>query len=1042
MTGLQRIVDNRDFILLAEIGALLHDLGKLSKEFVIQQSKECFDSNKSCCNECNFNHQKIFKDNTLKFDYSDFLGNNFNSSISNENLSNILNKDIRNENRYLFNQKLNDMKQIIEKHENNRSGIGLIKVLASIDGLDSGVDKGTLHNNGKQPKDNTYQATSFGHEANTIGVSKLKPIRDQLCAELIDNLKAIEQAYDDCKNNKITKDDYISELLESRNNIHKPVKNAFLEGLGDTRRSGNDVTLWDHSYSVASLYKSALSKIIYENEWTEPGEIKWRIIGVQYDKLGLIEKAHKLADIAGYRELTNEVDEKIKKIVEEDIPLGNEIYRDETGIYFSGPDLDEVELRNLIRERIVDAFQKETDGEVIPCITISDSSRSLVILTKLLRDSRNNFLQHETTPNWINNWKDASSRIVSDSHLKQRSFCKKQCRRDCVAHGGAKEYQVDICPVCRVRPKCEHQDICKHCLERRESRIEGWEKKYQTIWIDEIADKNKRVAVVMGGFNLTGWLNGEFLNTVFSQTLEEYTYDWTELRDKLKTCLSLDECRSELLNEIAKEAYKNKYWNKPSQKFYKDVVVDRNPQWQDAGKIDWNNNTDCQKAAEYLLLTIFRKHPSPARLRRIWTTTEKFWEGVQKELKTKEEIYSSDNHDIRFRRIEIRLKNNETLIRTLQNVKFNETNILMYFDGEKLISAQNLSLSGLSGEINLEDCKGKIINIKKEDENDSEFKKFEIKDISWGRSYRPFLDILLSPISFQFIVPASSIPEVLRIIQDKYSTEMSEVRGRLPLNVGVVFFDYKTALYAAINASRRMLQGFDDEPCDQFLVKIGTNDPGIELVREGGRQEKIKFEDMVKDPHAHKYYQNFIVADHVSVEKRNGYFKSFIDGAEVGLLNVSKLIENDKVMISTNHFDFEFLDTTTRRLEIGYEKWKRNDQSELRGPRPYYLEEFNTVFDAVWKLFDRSTISQTQIKKIQSQLAKLNLDWVGHESSKEFKTQIENILINIGTRKWWNSMENDEQELLMQVCLDETIFDILEFYNSILKLKSGGAMNG
>ena len=160
------------------------------------------------------------------------------------------------------------------------------------------------------------------------------------------------------------------------------------------------------------------------------------------------------------------------------------------------------------------------------------------------------------------------------------------------------------------------------------------------------------------------------------------------------------------------------------------------------------------------------------------------------------------------------------------------------------------------------------------------------------------------------------------------------------------------------------------------------------------------------------------------------------------MLNVSKLIENDKVLIYTNHFDFEFLDTTARRLGIGYENWKRNDQSELRGPRPYYLEEFNTVFDAVWKLFNRSTISQTQIKKIQSQLAKLNLDWVGHESSKEFETQIENILINIGTRKWWNSMENDEQELLTQVCLDKTIFDILEFYNSILKLKSGGAMNG
>lgn len=1096
MNGLHKVEDHRDLILLAEIGALLHDLGKLSEEFIAQQSSEITENRylfrhnlilgRSLKFPCHINltdnsrfelteadinsikedflnkilkSKNICSEGKLKKVIVDIFKNKYNKDIS-KNKSQKLLDFVREYHSHSCNGDLKLSKclekillrvlgdevhlaDIMAKHHKGENykidySAKLIDLFKSIDGLDSGVDKGTLHDNGKQPKDDTQQATSFGYEANIIDVSKLKPIRDQLCAKLTDNLKAIEQAYEDCKNKKITKDNYISELLESRNDIHKSVKKNFSEGLGDTRRSGNDVTLWDHSYSVASLYKSALVKIIYENKWTEPREIRWRIIGVQYDKLGLIEKAHKLADITGYRELTKDFDEEIKKIVEEDIPVGNEIYRDETGIYFVGPDIGEDKLKDLIGKKITDVAQEKTDGEVIPHITISKSSRSLVILTELLRDSKHNFLRREIAPQWTEDWDGASSRTVNDTDLKQRSFCKKQCRRDCIADGGTEEYQVDICPVCGVHPKCEHQDICKRCLERRISRIEGWQKKkYQTIWIGEIADDTKKVAIVTGRFTLTRWLNGEFLNTVFSQTLEDYNGDWTGLRDKLKICLSSNEKNSGLLEEIAREAYKKE----PAQDFYYKIVVDRNPPWQDAGKMDWNNSADCRKAAEYLLLTIFRKHPSPARLRRIWTTTEKFWEEIQKELKTNEETYLSDDHDIRFRRLEIRLKNNEILTRTLQNVKFNETNILMYFDGEKLISAQNLALSGLGGEINLEDYKGEIINVKREDENDSEFKKFEIKDILWGELYCPFIDILLSPISFQFIVPASSVPNVLRIVQDKYSTEMGEVRGRLPLNVGVVFFDYKTALYAAINASRRMLQGFEAEPYDQFRV-ISTNDPRIELIREGGRQKKIKIEDMLRDPHVHTYYQNFIGAEHVSVEKRNGYFKSFIDGAEVGLLNVSKLIENDKVMIYTNHFDFEFLDTTARRLEIGYENWKRNDQSELRGPRPYYLEEFNTVFDAVWNLFDRSTISQTQIKKIQSQLAKLNLDWVGHESSKEFKTQIENILINIGTREWWNSMENDEQELLMQVCLDKTIFDILEFYNSILKLKSGGAMNG
>jgi len=1033
MNDIQRIKDNRDLIIVAEIGALLHDLGKLSEEFIAQQSKECFNSNRSCCDECNFDHQKIFKGSTPKFDYSNFLSENFKNSISDKTLLNILNKDLKHKNGYIFNQKLVDMKQIIEKHDDKGHGAGLIKLLASIDGLDSGVDKGVLHDNGKQPKDNTYQATSFGYEANTIDVLKLKPIRDQLCTELTNKFNGIAQA-----------SGYTSELLKSRNDIHELVKRAFLEGLGDTRRSGNDVTLWDHSYSVASLYKSALVKIIYENKWTEPREIKWKIIGVQYDKLGLIEKAHKLADIAGYRKLTNDVDERIKKIIEEEIPLGNEIYRDETGIYFSGPDVDKDKLLNLIKGPIFDTFQKETNGEVIPYINISAASRSLVILTELLKYSRHKFLRREIIPKWIEDWEDASSRTVSDTDLKQRSFCKNQCERDCVAREGTKEHQIDICPVCGVHPKCEHQEVCKHCLKRRKSRIEAWKnEKYPTIWIDEIADKNKRVAVVTGRFNLAKWLNGALLNTVFSQALENYgdNCDWANLRAKIAKCLRSNEKKSVLLKKIARDAYHDE----PARDFYDKIVVDRNPLWKDADKIDWDNSADCQIAAERLLLTIFRKHPSPARLRRIWTTTKTFWKEVQNELEKKQEIYPSDDRDIRFKRLEIELKNSENLTRTLQNVKLENIDILMYFDGEKLISAQNLEFSGLNKEIDLNKYAGKSIKIKGEGEKDSEFKNFEIEEISWGESYSPFLDVLLSPVSFQFIVPANSVPQVLRMIQDKYSDEMGGVAGRLPLNVGVIFFDYKTALYAAINASRKMLQGFEDKPYEQFLVKSIVNGSSIELINEDESDKKINFKNTTKVSSMH--YRNFIVANHSSVANRKSYFKSFIDSRgvkEVGLLNASNLENEDSVMIYTNHFDFEFLDTTARRLEIRYKDWKRSDQNELRGPRPYYLEEFNTVLDAVWKLFDRAdrpTISQTQIKKIQSQLTKLNLDWVGYESSDEFKTQIENILINIGTRKWWNSMEKGEQELLMQVCLDKTIFDILEFYNSILKSKLDGDTN-
>jgi len=1067
MSSLERIQKNCPLILLAEIGALIHDLGKLSEEFVSQKSSNpthinsLFEHNLIFGTNISFPYEidsdnnieltendvnlvkndllneiskndRILKDEDIKNIILNTFGTSFNKKISrnkaktlftficeyysSKTLDDATRKQLAQylkENTLTLKEKETKLTDIIAMHhdrinckksENNK----LVCLFKQVDGIDSGIDKGALNDNSKQPKDETYHATSFGYEIQKIDILSLKGIRDNLCKQLSDNLDA---------GNKI---------INIRNNIHGITKGPFLYGLGDTRRSGNDVTLWDHSYSVASLYKSALAKIIYEDKWTEPHKIKWRIIAVQYDKLGLIEKAHKLGDIVGYRVLTEKVDTAIKKIIEEDIAIGNEIYRDETGIYLTGPDLKKEELLGLIKERIIKNVQEITDGEVMPYITLGESSRSLVNLTEILKKSKSHFLCQEEIPDWTETWKYTSTKNVKDTRIG-RSYCKNQCHNNnCVALEGRNEYQIDICPVCKVHPKCEHQNICKDCLERREERIKEWKDgEYQTIWIDEIADTNKKVAIVTGRFNLFNWLNGELLNTVFSQTLEDHKYTFYDVLIKLKKCLESNEPDSQLLKTIAEDAYKKE---QHPRKFYDAVVVDRNPQWSDS-RIDWENNPDYQKASEYLLLTLFRKHPSPARLRRIWETTQEFWEDIQKKLKNDYENYSNDGVEIRFKRLEIKLNNNIQLAKTLYNVKFEKFDILMYFDGEKLISIQNLTFSGLKKD--LDEYKYEIIRIKRGDEKNSEFKESEIKDISFSHvQYSPFLEILLSPISFQFIVPATSVPRVMQLIQEKYSVEMGEVFGRLPLNMGIVIFDHKTPLYAAINASRKMLQDFEDKPAEKFIVK--SNDGFIEFVNNDNGKS-IKFEKPIEK--SSRYYRNFIIENPTNIEEREGYFKSYIDSEERGLLNASKLKENDEVMLYTNHFDFEFLDTTTRRLEIRYsdDNYKRINQSEFRGPRPYYLEEFKTVFGKVWKLFDCLTISQ--IKKIQSQLAKLHLDWAGYENSDNFEIQIENILINIGKRKWWDPIKEDDQMLLKQVCHDKTIFDVLEFYNSILKLK-------
>ncbi|AKB28588.1 CRISPR-associated protein Csx11 [Methanosarcina siciliae T4/M] len=1082
MNGQERIKENADFILLSEIYSLLHDLGKLSKEFIVEQSKECFDSKKNYSIYCKFKHYNIFSENNDKFDYSEFLSSSFKEIISKEVFKDIINKNIRtNTIKPIFSEKLAGPKEIISEHHGKKTDKRLIELLKNIDRLDSGVDKGILQNIGKQSIECTKISTSFGHEKK-INIEDLKPSRENLCNELSTYLEEISEKPDN--------------IVMQRKKIIELLKKEFLKALGDTRRSGNDVTLWDHSYSVASLYKSAIANMIHNGEWTNLKDLKWVIIGVQYDKLGLVEKAHKLVDIVAYRKLTEDIDQEIKTYIEEEFPIGNEIYRDESGIYFVGPDIGRDSLEKLIKEEILCRVNKKSDGEVIPYISISESSRSLVLLTNLLTEARGNFQLHEEVPEWKEKWDQVLTIDVQDAQVSKsscdvcksndqcinngrikRSFCKNTCTRyhECIAGGGNKEYQVDICPVCKVHPKCEHQEVCKCCLNRGESRIKDWlpnnfsDKKYPTIWINEIADSNGKVAIVTGRFNLSKWLNGELLNTVFSQTTQNLeSYDnWNSLSDCLRQELKINKGKPKCLEEIAGESYQREM---NSHQFYENLVVDRNPLW-DAKINNWKDGSSCEKATERLLLTIFRKHPSPSRLRRIWTSTETFWKETSDFLKNNENyyIYIPTAHDykdietsskIRFKRLNITLKDTKGLLRGTYVAKFKKLSIVMYFDGEKFITTQNLDIPELKGLFDdttdkLKKYIGDEIEIELEGTKPDKFERYIINDVFYGSYYNPFLEVLLSPVTFQFIVPANSVPKIISEIHAKYSLEMGNVAGRLPLNLGVVFFDSKTALYAAVNASRRMLNGFEDVEFMDFSVSNFSKDSPIvnlevdnlEVDNQGIRKKEIQLNKCL-DEQA-KYYFNFLLkTSEDKAQKKKSFFKTFIENEKEFLINGSDLDQGDCVKLYPNYFDFEFLDTTARRLEISYDSdHKRIDKSSLKGSKPYLLEEFSSVFEKVWNLFNTQYMTTSQLKNIQENLVKLHMDWKDCKEKNKteyyetLEKQIENILINVGTRKWWNSLDKEGKELLKKVCLDKTIFDILEFYNSILKLKPNGDKN-
>lgn len=467
---LKKLEGGRPFILLAEIGAYLHDLGKARSKFVIEGNSK------------DHNFTSLFpKDLQDALDKIDI-------NICGEHAT---------------------IKDFIEKHHSEQEGgidqrdceVPLIIRLLyakwnGYDGIDSGLDKGARE---KQDKNYVYVATAFGYEPEE---NKIEDI-DQLEKELYDIVK-------NSLNNYVKDDD----IIKLRRIILKEIKNYYLKILGETRRPANDVTLWDHSYSVATLFKCAVTKnILSSNASFDSLDFSWNILSINMNILGILAKGIKLGDILGYKDKIDNVLDHIKEFVEEEYPVGNEIYRDASGIYFLTPDID---LKAVILNEI-----KDIEPELMPAIivkempitnlqykykfncttpqmdipqNIRDIRRDIEkdkkqILKELLPGARQEALQEISYPT-------SSDRFFSDKFKEDWNI-------------------KEICPICMLRPMQEDSYGCEYCLKRRGSTAKNWiENPMKTIWLDEVSDHNDRVALLVGCFNLDNWLNGSLIRTI------------------------------------------------------------------------------------------------------------------------------------------------------------------------------------------------------------------------------------------------------------------------------------------------------------------------------------------------------------------------------------------------------------------------------------------------------------------------------------------------------------------------------------------------
>lgn len=839
----------------------------------------------------------------------------------------------------------------------------------------------------------------------------------------------------DLQNVVIERDNFLNNLnnltniLLNRSSFIVWVKDLLSLLPSDSRISVADVSLWDQTYMSVSMYKSRLAEIILL-EWKDENWIlisdftktrwKWSIMWIIYDKLWLKENAVKIWMINWYDEKIKELEISIKNLIEEKYCLWNEIYNDETWIYFLVPsccawnnilnkeffNLQE-DLAKHLKSDIESKFNEELTWEVLPTIVLTKPSRWTTTLG-YLKENIGDFMK--------GNKRDYKKINEDNSKFKEPKW---------------------ICKNCKVRLyENENSKLCEECEKLINRAVDSWKPEWETIWMEELCDKNNKIWLMSLKFELDNWLNWELVNSLIVQkkdkndiwaiivilkeiksqwiNVSDYKlineinwwlllkyYDassWEEMYNRILAKINVNIANSDftikwlkledqelltsLINKSIFRENNDIKWKNPwtinlqnkkikinwlfSYLYFVDKIratLFNYSLWNDLEKylndtfwsdkinlgtqvIYWDKLTDddIEKLATLLFQLLVRKHPSPARLRRVWESTERFLNDIWKVLENncrwihKEEILKQINKSTAKESIDWK----------------------GIFDGDK----------------------NKIEDIAK-----NQFKQYRT--------------ILKSPVSYQFIIPADKIDLVLSEIQKKYDEHFGLVKWKLPIHIWVVVQNYKFPLYLWIRALRKIRRD-----AKNVYDKI-WNSSQLYSKNYSSNNDNLK-----------NYYSYFQTTWTWTYK-----FRIWNQDIELWVPNCK-----DEFTYYPNTVDFEFLDTNQRRYDIQYDgKLKR--KIKLKSNRPYELDEFVTKFVGFRNICEWNS---SKIQNLISLVIGKYEDW-----SVEKWTNIDSfeIFVNTTITKMFKKEDSDKLNNLLKI--DEWKIDIkllLDLFEFVHKL--------
>ncbi|GAV24612.1 hypothetical protein ciss_05450 [Carboxydothermus islandicus] len=821
----------------------------------------------------------------------------------------------------------------------------------------------------------------------------------------------------------------------------KEIEPLFRQVPADTRRGINDVTVWDIGHTAMAFFKAGIwsckgKNLSHEDlaNWQSVNHPRWRLWRVGLDGLDFLSGAVSVADLRVRQRKLEEYLDKIKFLVEEEYPVATEIYRDENGSIYIFPnwEKDKKDYTNFLNLLKIEIKNKNQNNDLtLPEVYGFEPELEL---------SQDEFHNHpECKNNNCKEDKNESNTKVKYIGDEVENLIKKTPMANPVAEAFSEENEpkMDVCPYCGVRPiggglKPEDEKLkelaiknksCCVCLHERESIAKDWldKKLFSTIWIDETADVNGRVALIVGKFGVEKMLE----NLVYPGNIDLITA--SELYKTIKTIKNIQATSSDSFARF------RRIWETTANF------------WREIAPVE-KDFPDLHKWKESLLNSlasgVIKKEEWERRL-----LIE--LEGINSELQS-------------HRAYELKISGTQMGVVCLnpQNARFISVENLRYIAKNLGASKKIWQSPAEASEFLQKELVNKAVELLEPSSYGQPRKtkgnQITIKSVQIAPdTYLPVIPVLAEPRVFAVLVPAQKALSFVKGIKEKYEKEMGKVRGRLPLTLGVVFFARHTPLSVVLDAGWRLLKGLETKGPKRWKI-VKKNDYGCSCLFNSESNYYLAHPQQKVWPAMVELTLKLNDAD---LEKEiswrmpttagnNCTFDIWYPWVKVNSIQGSRTLMmkepcsnggqwvhvmdleiGDEIEFYPSTFDFIFLDHAGRRFELVYgEKGLRQGQKN----RPYFLEEIDYL-EELWKgLSGVKDVSSRQLHLLWQMLLEKWQDWQIENASEEisgvWEKFVESALIQGG---WFKDQKKYPK--LKEAAVKGILFDVLELYLSILK---------